>query len=130
MKWIAEEEHSAAALRLLRPDSELLMPDFGLGEVANALVKNVRRGEIAAEDVAPAIERVGGECALLESSGLLAAAVEIALGYGRSVFHSLYLALAYDSSCQYVTADRRAYDALSGSFAANLLWVEDIPVGA
>jgi predicted nucleic acid-binding protein len=47
------------------------------------------------------------------SSQLLESALEIAIETGRSVYDSLYLALAVAHKCPMITADKRLVNALS-----------------
>ncbi len=46
--------------------------------------------------------------------------------FDRSIYDSLYVALALRERCKLVTADRRLYNALSLAFSDTMLWVEDI----
>ena len=60
------------------------------------------------------------------SQNLLEPALEIANGIDRSVYDSLYLALAHLQNCRMVTADRRLHDVVhTGPFADSIRWVED-----
>ena len=55
---------------------------------------------------------------------VLEGALEIALGTGRSVYDSVYVALAVALECPLVTADERLVNALAGgSLASYVLWV-------
>ncbi len=59
---------------------------------------------------------------------LVEAALEIADRLRRSVYDSLYLALAEHRECRLVTADRRFFDAASDSaLAVHMLWLADTP---
>lgn len=61
---------------------------------------------------------------------LISAALDIATRCNRTVYDSLYLALAMSQRCRLVTADRRLYDGLKRSpLAPALLWVEDVSEG-
>ncbi len=58
---------------------------------------------------------------------LISPALDIATRFNRTVYDSLYLALAMRRHCRLVTADRRFYDGLKrGPLAPALLWVEDV----
>jgi predicted nucleic acid-binding protein len=58
--------------------------------------------------------------------GLLPSAWVIARRFDRTINDALYVALAEALGCRLVTADRRFYNALSGSPLGNrLVWVED-----
>ncbi len=58
---------------------------------------------------------------------LLSHAFELANLYRRSVHDSLYLALALSAGCQFMTADRKFYNATVAGYPETLVWVEDIP---
>jgi predicted nucleic acid-binding protein len=61
---------------------------------------------------------------------LIEPAFDIALATGRTVYDSIYLALATALSCQLVTADKRLFNALhSGPFGKDVLWVADTSGG-
>lgn len=129
VKWYFEEEYSDAASRLLTPVHVLLAPDLLLTEFANVVWKHVRRGESTVADarrVLTALLSVPIE--LHPSASVIAPALEIACETGRTVYDSLYLALARAAGSQLVTADRRFYNALQSTpHAATLVWVEDVP---
>lgn len=65
--------------------------------------------------------------ALKDTATLVGAALEIALAFDRSVYDSLYVALALRDDCQLVTADRRLYNALAPALSETMLWIEDDP---
>ncbi|WP_238360602.1 type II toxin-antitoxin system VapC family toxin [Iningainema tapete] len=53
--------------------------------------------------------------------------MDIALQTQRTVYDSLYLALALTERCPMITAGKKFYNALKTSiFASNILWLEDI----
>ena len=66
------------------------------------------------------------------SAPLLEAALDIALRIGRTVYDSLYMALAVQLDCRLVTADEKLYNALKNEpLGTRILWLEDdigIPV--
>jgi predicted nucleic acid-binding protein len=126
-KWFVPEIHSAAAERLLDPSIVLCAPDLIGPEIGNILWKKVRRGEITR---AEAGEILGAFTSLpLEirpSSALLPAALELAIEFDRSVYDSLYLALAVAEECALVTADAKFHAVLAVSpLAAYIHWVEE-----
>lgn len=127
LKWFVPEIHSRAAVRLLDDTHDLLAPDLLWAEFGNVLWKKVRRGEIAKRqglEIVRALETVPLD--VHPTAPLLEVAFEIATGVRRTVYDSLYLALAVLERCRVVTADRRLHDALRGGpFAGHLCWVED-----
>ncbi|HEV3484087.1 MAG TPA: type II toxin-antitoxin system VapC family toxin, partial [Vicinamibacterales bacterium] len=116
IKWFVPEVHSPAAVRLLDPDTVLFAPDSIGPEIANALWKKVRRGEITADEaseILSAFARAGVE--IFPSHVLVASAFELAVSLGRTVYDGLYLALAIAQDCPLVTADRKFHAAVSAS---------------
>jgi predicted nucleic acid-binding protein len=129
IKWHVPENHSEAAQRLLTRDwITLHVPDLSSPELGNILWKKVRRGELS-EDQAREIARLLAVAPLVvhRSVDLLEAALEIALGTGRTVYDSMYIALAVHLDCPLVTADEKLVNALHGSFLqTHIAWVEDV----
>jgi predicted nucleic acid-binding protein len=130
VKWMLPEEHTAAALRLQGVTTDLSSPDLIVVEVANVLWKKVRRGEIAEEK---GREVLGifqmSPLRLVSADLLLEGAWEIAARFDRSMYDSLYLALAVSEDCRMVTADRKLLNATRGTpLAEHVLWVEDIAI--
>ena len=128
-KWFLPEVHSEEALRLLETPYRLLVPDLLYLEVGNTLWKRVVNSEIAAEqavDIAGVLESL--PLASFPDRPLMAAALDIACRTGRTVYDSVYLALATQQNCRLVTADRRFFNALSKTpLKTSILWVGDIP---
>ncbi|PYN27220.1 MAG: PIN domain nuclease [Candidatus Rokuibacteriota bacterium] len=129
VKWLMTEPHEAVAGRLLHGGHDLLVPDLVFVEVANALRKRVMRGETTVAMATEALQTLGSlPLQVHPSQPLLPLAVELAARFGRSVYDSLYLAVAMIRHCPLVTADRRLYDALAaGALRSHLLWVADVP---
>ncbi|MBD2693545.1 type II toxin-antitoxin system VapC family toxin [Anabaena catenula] len=129
IKWVLPEIHSEAALRLNKPNYQLLVPDFFFPEIGNIFWKRVRRGEMSLDDAQNDLE------SLLElplqiclSSPLMPMALEIAVRVQQAVYDCVYLALAVNNDCQMVTADERFYNAVSNDkLFSHLCWIEDLP---
>ncbi len=127
-KWLFMEEHRDAALRLLAGGNSLHAPDFILLELANVICTRVRRREMA--------EHAGLRAHALfqtfpvhlhDSAPLFHSALEIALRTRRSVYDSLYVALAVAVDAQVVTADRRLVEGLSGGpLDGRAVWVGEV----
>lgn len=130
IKWHVVEVHTDAALRLLREDApELHVPELVFPEVGNILWMKVRRGDLT-EDAAREIGRLVTTAPLVvhPSAPLLEAALEIAMRTGRTVYDSLYVALAIQMESRLVTADEELYNALKdGPLGGYVRWVEDDP---
>jgi len=128
-KWFVPEVHSDAALRILDDAHELLAPDLLVPEVGNVLWKKVRLGELRGTESREILAVFStAPVEIHRSTPLLELAFEIALLTARTVYDSLYLALATVHECRLITADRKLYRALrAGGFASHLQWVEDRP---
>lgn len=127
VKWFVPEVHSAAAARLLEPDFILSAPDLIGPEFGNTVWKKVRGQEITREEateILTAFPAMGVE--LYPSSVLLISAVELAVALDRTVYDSLYLALAVAQDSALITADQRFHVAVMESpLASHIRWVED-----
>lgn len=107
VKWVVEEDGTAAAL-ILRQHAKLIAPDLLVAECANIFWKKVQRGElIKAEAFLAARLLQAAEIELLPSRSLLEAATQIAVELDHPAYDCLYLALAAQRGCQFVTADER-----------------------
>lgn len=108
IKWFVPEPLSEQAERLLDGDQDLLVPDLVFPELGNVLWKKVARRELSpseGREVLAALDRV--PLVVAPSRPLAAAALEIALALGRTVYDAIYVALAVASDCALVTADER-----------------------
>lgn len=127
VKWFIPEVHSAAATRLLDPEIVICVPDLIGPEFGNTLWKKVRRNEIAreeAEEILAAFDAVALE--IYPSRVLLHAAFQLADAFNRSVYDSLYLALAVAQDCALITADRKFHSVLTATpLAGHIRWIEE-----
>ena len=120
-KWFlpAEGETLAEeALALLRDygagNVRLIVPDLFWAEVGNLLWKAIRQGrctKTAADSGLKSLREL--KLPTTSSVELVEAAFEIALTFDRTVYDSLYVALAVQSQGQFVTADERLANALA-----------------
>lgn len=126
-KWLLPEIHDEAALALLEGDNLLLVPDLIYAEVGNALWKHVVSGTLDDEEAQAFIEYFG-EVPLISFpiAPLLPPAVEIACSLRRTVYDSLYLALAIREESILVTADLKFYSVVAESpLAAYARYVDE-----
>ncbi len=128
IKWLLPEVHSGAARSVLADDHTLMAPDLLWAELGNALWKRLRSGEITTEDARDLLRDFRRfPVVTTPIVTLIDAALEIAAHLDKTVYDSLYLALALGKRCRLVTADRRLYNALKrGPLASTLVWVEDV----
>jgi predicted nucleic acid-binding protein len=102
-----EEEVTPQALTL-RQRAKLIAPELLVAECANILWKKVRREELSREEALLAARLLQiTEIELLPTRSLLEAATRIALDLDHPAFDCLYLALAVERECRFVTADER-----------------------
>lgn len=113
VKWFVPEIHSHEARRLLVLPHEYMAPDLLFAETANTIWKKIRRGELTATEGTELIADIGRigvdtvSCrALAEDAHALANAT------GRTVYDSMYVALAVRLNTRSITADDRLEAAL------------------
>jgi predicted nucleic acid-binding protein len=127
VKWFVPEVHSDTAVRLLELEIVLCAPDLIGPELANTLWKKTRRGEISrgeADEILAAFDNLPLE--IVPTKLLLPAAFEIAMTLDRTVYDSVYVALAVAQECSLFTADRKFHSAvLTSPLAAHVRWVGD-----
>ena len=124
-KWFVPESLSEEAVRLLDERHELASPDLLWPELGNVLWKKARAGQLTGQETTRIVQALDQfPLTVFPSRLVLEGALEIALGTGRSVYDSVYVALAVALECQLVTADERLVNALAvGPLAAHVLWV-------
>jgi predicted nucleic acid-binding protein len=117
IKWYVPEDRSAAAVSLLESGDILLAPDLIVPEFGNIIWKKVQRGELTADEGRSIVNAFTSLTLLshIPSVRLLPGALEIALSFDRSVYDSLYLALAVTADALFITADERLVRALAGT---------------
>lgn len=107
IKWLVEEEGTAEALILLEK-ATLAAPDLVIAECANILWKKVRRQELSETEAqigARLLEQADIE--VLPTRHLLGSAISLAVELDHPAYDCLYLALALERRCRFVTADKR-----------------------
>ena len=109
VKWLVEEALSDEAAGLLGSDETLVAPPLLFAEAANALWAMRRRGDIAAVDLAEAVEtlRAAPVSTPASMSDLISAATRLASDLDHPVYDCFYLALAVHTQYPVVTADTR-----------------------
>ena len=112
-KWLVAEPLSDKALTVLARPEDLVAPDLLAAEVANVLWKKVRSAELTevmAVERFEALRNMGLE--LVPTPPLAARALSFAIKAKRTVYDALYLALAEEHDCQFVTADEKFVNAV------------------
>lgn len=118
-KWFLPEPDAAAALRLLDGRRRLVAPDLIRSEVGNIVWKLHARDLLSVDEASEMIKHfLSMPLEIHDATFLLAGALEIAMVTKRTVYDSLYLALAVELDAAVVTADERWINALAtGPFA-------------
>jgi predicted nucleic acid-binding protein len=109
---VAEAEELLASSR--RDEVRFLVPDLFWVELANALWKAVRRAEMSSDNAASAMSFMRDlGIATLPSLDLVPQALDLAISHSRTVYDSLYVALAIQSDSELITADERLANVLA-----------------
>jgi predicted nucleic acid-binding protein len=129
IKWYLAELHWQPARRLLGASHDLIAPDFLYLELGNVLWKYVIRGELERNDAVQILTDLQQlSLRVVPATADLHQALHLAMEFGRTMYDSLYVALAIREKARMVTADRKLYNALQPTrLAAHLLWIEDVP---
>jgi predicted nucleic acid-binding protein len=129
VKWFLPEPDAADALRLQNPAHELHVPTFFDLELANIFWKAVRQGRLTRPEADTRLAQLAALTIPRHAEGpLIAAAFDIANTADRTVYDSLYVALAVQISAVVVTADDRLVNAPDGTaWAAYVMRLGDVP---
>ncbi|MEX2168595.1 MAG: type II toxin-antitoxin system VapC family toxin [Pirellulales bacterium] len=119
------EDYTDVAKELLAVTANLYAPDIIDAEFANALWKRHRRGEMEANEAQQLLKEVAFlPLRIVSCLELASEALEIAIDTGRTVYDSLYLALAIQQKVKLITADKRFVNALAKSpYAKHIEWL-------
>jgi len=116
VKWVLEESGREASLALL--DSyeagveHFIAPRTIREEVASALSKRCRRGELASRQAQAAFQFLELRMpVLIDDEQLVGEALDLSLRHQLSLWECLYLAVAIRHRCNVITADRRFFRA-------------------
>jgi len=108
IKWFTPEPHYEAAADLLRGEEPLVAPSLVLAEVANAMWRKERAGEVTAAQTSEAIEELQTMLILRPlDATLTSAAADIARVVGHSIYDCMFLACALAENAQLFTADAK-----------------------
>jgi predicted nucleic acid-binding protein len=111
-KWLLPEDQSDRARALISPSYKLRAPDLLLPELGSVLWKRVTRGELTTDESEELLRafldrHIDVTVRLLPSGLVIKGALQIAAAERRSLYDSIYLALAVQAQCLLVTADDR-----------------------
>lgn len=126
-KWSLKDEtllEEAVALlnRYDRREIHLIVPDLFWAEFGSLLWKAVRRGRCTRADAGVNMAAVKDlNLSTVPSEGLIELAFAIATTFDRTVYDSIYVALAVELRAQLVTADEKLANALAAHFPVKWL---------
>jgi len=107
VKWVVEEDGTPEAV-ILRKKVRSIAPELLVAECANILWKKVQRGELFKQEALLAARLLqGAEIELLPTRSLFEAATRMSIEIDHPAYDCLYLALAIEKKCRFVTADER-----------------------
>ena len=108
VQWFAREPGSEASAALVEGNQPLVAPDIMPLEVANALWKKFRRGDVPAGDLQPAVTRIlASDITLIPTLVLLERAVRLAVEISHPVYDCVYLVLAEERGAPLASIDER-----------------------
>ena len=122
-KWVLPEPGRPSALKLLdrhlAGEVSLIAPDLLLVEMASLLSKRHRRKQISAAQAREAFQLVREFAPeLLETDHRLVRALDLSLRHQISLWDCVYLALAIERECPFLTSDERFFRGGSGRHPA------------
>lgn len=128
-KWFLPENGEALAEQALawldkydNKEVRFVVPDLFYVEIASAIWKAVRVGRISRSFGDQALVLlIQREIVTVPSLELLDSAYQIATSHQRTVYDSLYVALAVQTKTQLITADERLANALAAHFPVKWL---------
>jgi predicted nucleic acid-binding protein len=129
IKWILPspyESHQPQALALLNAwtssREQILVPDIFWAEVTNVLWKAARTGRATLPGAEAALAQLkGSDLPTVSTYHLVERALQIAASWQRSVYDSLYVALAKEMNAEMITADEKLANALAGRYPVRWL---------
>jgi predicted nucleic acid-binding protein len=130
-KWFLPEPHKDKAEKLLRDfleeTVELTAPDLIVAEVGNLLWKrSTLLQEISANQAAQSYRHfLSLPIQLHPSPAIAATALKLAADERRQIYDMLYIALAQQNACEFITADEKLLRALGKKFSC-LRWIGDL----
>ena len=130
IKWVIQESGTPEAL-ILKERGRLIAPELLIAECANILWKKAQRKELSKDEAFLAARLLqGAEIELLPTRSLLEAATRLAIDLDHPAYDCLYLALAVENDCCFVTADagfaRKLGQGRRGRLRARVISLADV----
>jgi predicted nucleic acid-binding protein len=114
--WFVREAGSLAANQLVRNDVHMIAPSLILPELANAVWKKWRRGQMDAAQTEIAVREINRFVPeIVDMAKLIEPALTLARETGHSVYDCLYVTLARQRDLQLVTLDQKLVAAFAGA---------------
>lgn len=131
VKWFVEEEDTNCACLLADGAEAIHCPHLLASEVGSALWRKVLRGQMELGDARTGMESLARMPITWHADEALGAdCLRLAFAHDRTVYDSMYLALAYRLNARLVTADLRFANALAATDAGSMvLRLRDYPDG-
>ena len=109
-KWFLLESDRQLARALQQSSEEIIAPELVIVEVMNVIWKNLRLGNVGADQIALITHSLPRQFSrLVEVTPLAVAAMEIAISLDHPIYDCFYIALAERERCELITADERLY---------------------
>src|SRR3569623_1938970 len=128
IKWYVREDHSETALTLINEEIDLHAPQLLIAEIGNVLWAKARSGDLQQDQairIADALLR--RQITYHSLSELLKKGLTHAVRSSIPIYDRMYLTLAQQLECRYVTADRRFFLAARRSNAkSTVMWIEEL----
>jgi predicted nucleic acid-binding protein len=131
VKWFVEEEDTKRACLLADGAEEIHCPHLLASEVGSALWRKVLQGQVELGDARTGMQSLARMPITWHADEALGAdCLRLAFAHDRTVYDSMYLALAYRLNARLVTADLRFANALAATDASSMvLRLRDCPDG-
>ena len=130
-KWFLPEAHKDKAEKILREFIEekvqLAAPDLLVAELGNLLWKrSTKLGDISTAQANQIyVEFLALKVPLRHSAGIAVAALKHAINGNHPIYDMLYIALAEETACEIVTADKTLVNKFGNKFPC-LRWLGDL----
>jgi predicted nucleic acid-binding protein len=122
VKWFIPERNSIEAIKLLKGGQRFFAPDIIRPEIGNILWKLYGRRLLTRDEALQIIlDLLSLPIEICSSETLIAPAFEIAVSSGRTVYDSLYIALAVEKNAVVITDDNRLVNALKSTHFAGFV---------
>jgi predicted nucleic acid-binding protein len=116
------EEAFELIARYTKSEIEFIVPDFFWVEMGNLLWKAARLKRWSTADARTALTTLGKyQFPTIPSKSVIDLALAIATSFDRTVYDSVYVALAVSTKSQLVTADRKLANALASTLPVKWL---------